>query len=83
MCIGHTLYAFHPADNCGTSSKIMHLMLQKAKTQNVRVWNRESFLIKKAPTEKIGALILKSILRKYRVQVSLMSREGKMGRAVL
>lgn len=27
-------------------------------------------------------LILKSILRKYRVQASLMSREGKMGKIV-
>lgn len=42
----------------------------------------EGLLIKKAPSQTIRALILKYILRKYRVQASFMSIEGKMGRAV-
>ena len=42
---------------------------------------RKVLLIKKVPTRKMGALIFKSILRKYRVLASFMSRKGTTGGA--
>lgn len=43
---------------------------------------KKSVLIEKALTEKMGNLILKSILAKSHVQASFMSREGEIGGAV-
>ena len=43
---------------------------------------RKGLLMEKAPIKKLGDLILKSFLRKYRVQASFRAREGKMGGAV-
>lgn len=48
-------------------------MLQKTKTQNVRVWSKENLLIKEGLTERMGDLV--TTLRKYRVQASFM--QGK------
>ena len=42
---------------------------------------RKGLLMEKAPTEKMGDLILKFIFGKYRVEVSFMPREGEMGGA--
>lgn len=39
---------------------------------------RKSVVIEEAPAKKMGDLILTSIFKKYRVQPSFMSREGKM-----
>lgn len=47
--------------NFVTALKSMCPKLQKSKTQNVKVWNKKGLLIKKAPTEKMEDLILKSI----------------------
>lgn len=38
---------------------------------------RKGLLVKKVPSEKMGVLILKSILRKYRVQAFLCQGKGE------
>lgn len=39
------------------SKECVCLRLQKAKTQNVNIWNKEPLIDEKAPTEKMGHLV--------------------------
>lgn len=51
------------------------------KSQNSKHQSKERGSDPEAPDEKMGDLILKYILRKYRVKASFMSKEEEMGRA--
>lgn len=58
-------------------------MLRNAKTQNVTIWRKERLTDWGSVGQKMGALILKTILRKYGVVLGFFNaREGKMGGAV-
>lgn len=74
VCLGSHSLQFYQSKVC--VSGILKLILLECGIS-------KSLLIKKLPTEKMGDLILKFTLRKYRVQISFMSREGKIIGAVI
>lgn len=51
------------------------------KSQNSKHQSKERFSDREAPDEKMGDLILKYILRKYKVKASFMSKEEELGEA--
>ena len=53
-------------------------VLQKAKTQNIRVWSKESFTEGEGANQGESYSFLKSNLRNHRVRASLMPGERKM-----
>lgn len=48
------------------------------KSQDSKHQSKERFSDQEAPNEKMGDLILKYILRKYRVKASFMSKEEEL-----